>query len=604
MLLNWTESFQWDDVNTKPIGRKFEALMEASSCPLTHEVFYVHPLALQIRLNQSKDQPTLNQILQMDDAERNLWFESMNLELAALTDKDCFDLVEAKEAKGRQIVPLIWAFKYKSKPDGTYYKRKSRLCLRGDRMIEGLEEGISADETSGYAPVVDWGTIRMLLTMTVNFRLHTTAIDFRNAFVQVSLDRPFYASIPPYLDTFAEYENKYLRVKKSLYGHRFAAKLFYEHLRDNMVKPKKEGGLGFTLSQNDHCLFLRDDAILISWVDDAVIIHKDPKTADQVIKGLESCGFTIDKEEADGGLANYLGVAIDKGPNETLILRQVGLIDRIIEATGMKNANPKSTPATEVLPRHLDAPPFDESYNYRSVVGMQSYLSNTTRPETAFANHQCARFSANPRKPHAAAIKRLVAYLIETRDEGMIIRKFDKADNKLQCWVDSDYAGLYSKEDPQDPTACRSRTGFIITIGNNPIYWSSRLQTETADSTMAAEYIAASAAMKSLVYLRRVHQEISKTLSIPYDENSDISVIFEDNEAALKLATADPPRLTPRSKGIAVKYHWFREHLSTPSNNTGIQMLPVASIHNRANILTKPLTPELFKRERHMIMGF
>ena len=149
-----------------------------------------------------------------------------------------------------------------------------------------------------------------------------------------------------------------------------------------------------------------------------------------------------------------------------------------------------------------------------------------------------------------------------------------------------------------------SRTGFIITIGNNPIYWSSRLQTETADSTIAAEYIAASAAMKSLVYLRRVHQEISKTLSIPYDENSDISVIFEDNEAALKLATADPPRLTPRSKGIAVKYHWFREHLSTPSNNTGIQMLPVASIHNRANILTKPLTPELFKRERHMIMGF
>ena len=142
----------------------------------------------------------------------------------------------------------------------------------------------------------------------------------------------------------------------------------------------------------------------------------------------------------------------------------------------MKNANPKSTPATEVLPGHLDAPPFDESYNYRSVVGMQSYLSNTTRPETAFANHQCARFSANPRKPHAAAIKRLVAYLIKTRNEGMIIRKFDKADNKLQCWVDSDYAGLYSKEDPQDPTACRSRTGFIITIGNNPIYWSSRLQ--------------------------------------------------------------------------------------------------------------------------------
>ena len=40
---------------------------------------------------------------------------------------------------------------------------------------------------------------------------------------------------------------------------------------------------------------------------------------------------------------------MDKGPDGGLILKQEGLIDRIIEATGMQDANPKDTPATEVL---------------------------------------------------------------------------------------------------------------------------------------------------------------------------------------------------------------------------------------------------------------
>lgn len=110
--------------------------------------------------------------------------------------------------------------------------------------------------------------------------------------------------------------------------------------------------------------------------------------------------------------------------------------------------------------------------------------------------------------------------------------------------------------------------------------------------------------MKSLIYLQCVHQEISTTLSLPFDSDSNISVIFEDNDACLKLATADPPCLTPCSKGIAIKYHWFCEHLSRKDHPTGIVMDPVASALNRANILTKALTLDLFERERYMLMGF
>ena len=106
--------------------------------------------------------------------------------------------------------------------------------------------------------------------------------------------------------------------------------------------------------------------------------------------------------------------------------------------------------------------------------------------------------------------------------------------------------------------------------------------------------------MKSLLPLRRTHIKICTTLNLPYDQISNVSTIFEDNRAALLLATTDPPRLTPRSKSIAVKYHWFREHLKSDS----IVMKSIDSAHNRANILTKPLAWRDFIMERKMTMGF
>jgi len=64
-------------------------------------------------------------------------------------------------------------------------------------MYEGLKEGEGAKETSGYSPVIDWGTLRILLSLTIQYGLHTTQVDFKNAFVQAPLERPMYMNLPP-----------------------------------------------------------------------------------------------------------------------------------------------------------------------------------------------------------------------------------------------------------------------------------------------------------------------------------------------------------------------------------------------------------------------
>jgi hypothetical protein len=71
-------------------------------------------------------------------------------------------------------------------------KLKSRFCACGDTQIEGV------DIFETYAPVVQWSTIRMLLTMAVQLNLKTRALDISNAFVTAPLgpDEQYYIEMP------------------------------------------------------------------------------------------------------------------------------------------------------------------------------------------------------------------------------------------------------------------------------------------------------------------------------------------------------------------------------------------------------------------------
>ena len=170
----------------------------------------------------------------------------------------------------------------------------------------------------------------------------------------------------------------------------------------------------------------------------------------------------------------------------------------------------------------------------------------------------------------------------------------------LDLYADADFAGLWNKEDPQDPVSARSRTGYVVTLGGNPILWKSKLQTETATSTMMAEYIAVSDGMRSLIHLRHVYKEIVIALNLPFDNKSDVSMVFEDNQACLQLATQDPPKLTPKSRTIATKYHWFREQLAPGV----IEFRKIATDLQLANILTKALSRDTFEKERKALLGW
>ena len=152
---------------------------------------------------------------------------------------------------------------------------------------------------------------------------------------------------------------------------------------------------------------------------------------------------------------DFLGIEVTM-KDDKVILRQSGLINKIITTTGYTNMNGNVKIPAKEPPLALDAngSPFQEEYDYNSVVGMLLYLVNT-RPDIQYSVHSCCRFVHNPRKSHAEAIKRICRYLIATKDKGLTFNVNTK-DLKLNCYVDADFAGLHKYENHNDPISANS----------------------------------------------------------------------------------------------------------------------------------------------------
>ena len=226
------------------------------------------------------------------------------------------------------------------------------------------------------------------------------------------------------------------------------------------------------------------------------------------------------------------------------------------------------------------------------------YLCSNTWPDIQYAIHQCARFSHNPRASHEQADTPHLP--VSARNTNSRYDRQTRCQDATKCYVDTDFAGLWNVEHEQDPVCVKSRTGFLLTLGGCPLLWVSKLQTEVALSTTEAEYIAMSQAMRELIPMRTLLQQVGTTLHLDFAKPAIVhSKVFEDNDGDLKLATA--PNISPRTKHIAVKYHFFREAVG---EGKGIQIMKIDTAEQMADIFTKGLPMTQFQYLRKKLIGW
>ena len=119
------------------------------------------------------------------------WQKAMIAEIKGiLKQKTWVPINRTSMPKGKVILPGIWAFKLKRLLDGSPLKFKARYCVRGNKQIAGV------DYFETYAPVVQWSTIRLVLTMVLSHGWVTRQVDYTNAFTQADLKEEVYIESP------------------------------------------------------------------------------------------------------------------------------------------------------------------------------------------------------------------------------------------------------------------------------------------------------------------------------------------------------------------------------------------------------------------------
>ena len=163
---------------------------------------------------------------------------------------------------------------------------------------------------------------------------------------------------------------------------------------------------------------------------------------------------------------------------------------------------------------------YQDKWKYSSIIGMLLYLCNS-RSDIAFAVHQCARFTHNPKRSHEKAILH-ICYLKGTKEKGLILNHTKSL--SLEYYADADFTGLYGVEDNQDPICVKSRTGYVITFANCSLLFVSKLQTEVALSTLHAEFVALSQSHRDLLPLKSLITEVFSQLKINIDNMHESSL--------------------------------------------------------------------------------
>jgi hypothetical protein len=241
----------------------------------------------------------------------------------------------------------------------------------------------------------------------------------------------------------------------------------------------------------------------------------------------------------------------------------------------MKDAKPIKTPMG--TNGHLDLDTGGKSVDqkvYRSMIGSLLYLC-ASRPDIMLSVCMCARFQAEPKEVHLRAVKRILRYLVYTPKFGLWCPRGSTFD--LIGYSDANWAGCKIDR--------KSTSGTCQFLGRSLVSWASKKQNSIALSTAEAEYIAAGHCCAQLLWMRHTLRDYGyKLTKVP---------LLCDNESAIRMA--DNPVDHSRTKHIAIRYHFLRDH----QQRGDIEIAYINTKDQLADIFTKPLDEKTFTKLRY-----
>ncbi|KAJ9541430.1 hypothetical protein OSB04_027936 [Centaurea solstitialis] len=487
----------------------------------------------------SQDSGDLNEPTSYGEAvsgnESEQWQEAMKAEMQSMYDNQVWELTDLPQhcrAVGRK-----WVFKKKTDMDGNVHTFKARLVAKGFTQTHGIDY----DET--FSPVAMLKSIRILMAISAYFNYEIWQMDVKTAFLNGKLTEDVYMEQPEGFED-PKNPNKVCKLLKSIYGLKQASRSWNLHF-DERIKE-----FGFAKSEFEPCVYTKFSGsivtFLVLYVDDILPIGNDVPTLQSVKGWLSKCFQMKDLGEA----AYILGIKIYRNRSKRLIgLSQSTYIDKILKKFRMDESKKGFIPMQHGIVLSKTQCPVSsqdqdkmKSVPYASAIGSIMYAMLCTRPDVAYSVSVTSRYQQNPGEPYWVAVKNILKYLRRTKDMFLV---FGGSEDEISVKGYSD-----------------------------------------ANSTIEAEYIAASDAQKEAVWLKNFLSDLRVVASVsrPID-------IFCDNSGA--VAQAKEPREHHKSRHVLRKYHLIREIIGRGD----VRICKIPTEENVADPLTKPLAR--VKHETH-----
>jgi hypothetical protein len=476
------------------------------------------------------------------------WKQAMDSEIKSLKENKTWELCDLPE--GAKVIPCKWVYKVKVHADGSVDKFKARL------VAKGFNQRLGVDYTQTFSPVVKLTTIRSVLSIVASERLHLVQFDVSTAFLYGELDEVVYIKQP---DGYSDNTDRVCRLLKSFYGLKQAPRCWNRCFGNFLIK------VGFKVSDADPCLYIRNQngkmLIIALYVDDGLVAGSDTEELNQFVEQLKS-QFKVTVKPA----SYFLGLQIEQQSNGDIKINQSGYARKTLERFGFDECKPVQTPmlkGTDDTQINRE----DSSYPYRQAVGALMYLMIGTRPDIAYSISYLSRSLEKPTSDDVTKVKRVFRYIAGTLNK-CIVYKANCDRGILKCYSDSDFGGCR--------ITGRSTSGVVMMHAGGIISWLSQRQATVATSTTEAEIIAATEAVKEVIWLQRLFESLNVTLK-------HIPVLQVDNSAAVKLA--QNPEFHRRTKHIDLKNLFIREKVCDGT----IDIAQISTNQQVADIMTKPL---------------
>ena len=327
----------------------------------------------------------------MKQPDKDEFKAAMTKEVKDQLNNETFEIVPRSSVpKGATIFPAVWQMRRKRDiKTGKIKKYKAKLNIDGSRMKRRRDFDLT------YAPVATWNVIRLVLMMVLINNWHTVQLEYIATFPQAPIEKKLYMYIPKGMAIEDGDKKDYvLKLKRNLYGQRQAGRVWNKYLVHKLTSKN----MGFVQSKYDECVFYKNGMVYILYSDESIIAGPNKNKIDETVNLIQSVGLDITIE---GDLQDFLEININRQDDDTISMTQPLLFDKILTDLRLtqENVNIKTTPmaSSRILFRHHKSQPHDDSFRYQSTVGKLNYLEKASRPDIAYAVHQCTRYSDDPK---------------------------------------------------------------------------------------------------------------------------------------------------------------------------------------------------------------